>query len=112
MMFWNDPLLAIESSCDETAVAILKRRTILSNVVASQAEMHAKWGGVVPESAARAHVESIIPVLREAQAQAGTAKITAIAVTNRPGLVGALSVGVSAAKALALVHNVPLIGVH
>lgn len=110
--FWPDPLVAIETSCDETSIAILHGRKILANIVASQIEMHEKWGGVVPEAAARAHVESIIPVYRSALEQAGHPIITAIAVTNRPGLVGALSVGVSAAKALAFAKRIPLIGVH
>lgn len=110
--FWSGPILALETSCDETAAAVLAGRSILSNVIASQVEMHAKWGGVVPEAAARAHVESIVPVIAEALAVAGVDRPSAIAVTNRPGLVGALSVGVSAAKALALVHDIPLIGVH
>jgi N6-L-threonylcarbamoyladenine synthase len=86
-------------------------RSVLSNVVATQAEMHNKWGGVVPEHAARSHVESIYPVVREAIDRAGR-KPEAVAITNRPGLVGSLSVGVSAAKALALAWKVPLIGIH
>jgi len=98
------PVLAIESSCDETAAAVVVGRRVLSNVIASQAEMHAKWGGVVPEAAARAHVEAIVPVVDQAISNAGLAlaDLGAVAVTNRPGLVGALSVGVTAAKAIAL----------
>ncbi|MBX3110757.1 MAG: tRNA (adenosine(37)-N6)-threonylcarbamoyltransferase complex transferase subunit TsaD [Fimbriimonadaceae bacterium] len=111
-MWFPDHLLAIETSCDETAAAVVRGRTVLSNVVASQAEMHAKWGGVVPEAAARAHVESIIPVIDEALSSAGRPDIKGVAVTNRPGLVGALSVGLTAAKALATAWDVPLVGVH
>lgn len=110
--FWPDPILAIETSCDETSMAVLHGRAILSNVVASQIEMHIKWGGVVPEAAARSHVESILPVYLDALEQAGNPQISAICVTNRPGLVGALSVGVSAAKALAYALKIPLLGVH
>lgn len=109
---WPDPVLAIETSCDETSVAVLHGRTILSNIVASQIEMHTKWGGVVPEAAARAHVESILPVYLEALKEAGNPTISAVAVTNRPGLVGALSVGVTAAKAISFAQQIPLIGVH
>ncbi len=108
------PLLAIETSCDETSVAVLAGRTVLSNVVSSQAQLHAKWGGVVPEAAARAHVETIIPALREAlqESGAGLSHIQALAVTNRPGLVGALSVGMTAAKALAFARDLPWIAIH
>ena len=110
----SGPILAIESSCDETAAAVVIGRRVLSNVIASQAEMHEKWGGVVPEAAARAHVEAIIPVVRSAVQSAGVAyaDLRAVAVTNRPGLVGALSVGVTAAKAIAFSLRVPLIGIH
>jgi N6-L-threonylcarbamoyladenine synthase len=108
------PILAIESSCDETSAAVIHQGRVLSNVVSSQAELHQKWGGVVPEAAARAHVEAIVPAIEEALAEA---KITlgglgAIAVTNRPGLIGALSVGVTAAKALSFSLGIPLIGIH
>lgn len=110
-------ILAIESSCDETSVAILEGRRVLANVVSSQAELHRAWGGVVPEAAARAHVESILPTLDTALRRVGArtlteAHIAGIAVTNRPGLVGALSVGVTAAKALAFAFDLPLVGVH
>ncbi|RYG39248.1 tRNA (adenosine(37)-N6)-threonylcarbamoyltransferase complex transferase subunit TsaD [bacterium] len=107
-------ILALETSCDETSAAVVEGTRVLSNVVASQIEMHRKWGGVVPEAAARAHVEALLPTLREALSQAETPseEIGGIAVTNRPGLVGALSVGVTAAKALSLAWNVPLLGVH
>ncbi len=112
--YFPDPILAIESSCDETSAAVVAERRVLSNVFASQVDMHGKWGGVVPEAAARAHVESILPVIEDALSQAGVGlrDIKAIAVTNRPGLVGALSVGLTAAKALAFDLSVPLIGIH
>ena len=103
------PILAIETSCDETSAAVIDGLEIVSNVVASQIEMHQKWGGIVPEAASRAHVEAILPVISEALAGRD---VFGIAVTNRPGLVGALSVGVTAAKALSLSWNVPIIGVH
>ncbi len=111
---FSAPILAIESSCDETSAAVVHGREILSNVVSSQAALHEKWGGVVPEAAARAHVEAILPAIEEALSLAdlGLRKIGAIAVTNRPGLIGALSVGVTAAKALAFSLGVPLIGIH
>ena len=110
--FWEHTLLAIESSCDETSAAVDVGREVRSNIVASQIEMHQKWGGVVPEAAARAHVESIIPVIQEALSVAGVATVSAVAVTRTPGLVGALSVGLSAAKALAMQWGVPILGVH
>jgi len=112
--FFEGPLLALETSCDETSAAVLRGRSILSNIVASQIEMHRKWGGVVPEAASRAHVEAILPAIEEALSAAGVglSDIEAVAVTNRPGLVGALSVGVTAAKALTFVKGVPLLGVH
>ena len=103
------PVLAIETSCDETSAAVVSGGAIVSNIVASQTALHQKWGGIVPEAAARAHVEAILPVVYEAL---GDVRVGAVAVTNRPGLVGALSVGVSAAKALAFAWDVPLIGVH
>lgn len=107
-------ILALETSCDETAAAVVEGRRVLSNIVASQMDMHAQWGGVVPEAAARAHVEALLPTIEAAlsQASVGLDEICAIAVTNRPGLVGALSVGVTAAKALAFARNLPLIGIH
>ncbi len=105
---------AIESSCDETSAAVVHGNAIRSSIVASQVHLHEKWGGVVPEAAARAHVEAILPTIEEALDAAKTTLkgIDALAVTNRPGLVGALSVGVTAAKALALSLDAPLIGVH
>jgi N6-L-threonylcarbamoyladenine synthase len=108
-------VLGIETSCDETSAAVvIDGRELLSNVVASQMEEHARFGGVVPELASRRHVEQILPVIRQALAEAGVgwSEIDAIAVTNRPGLLGALLVGVSAAKALAMALQKPIIGVH
>lgn len=108
-------ILGIETSCDETAAAVVRDgRTLLSSVVASQMAEHARYGGVVPEVASRRHVENINHVLARALEQAGLtfADVDAVAVTNRPGLLGALLVGVTAAKALALALSVPLIGVH
>lgn len=108
-------ILGIETSCDETAVAVVRNgREILSNVVASQIESHKRFGGVVPEVASRHHVEQITIVIEEAIKQAGIGvdQIDAIAVTEGPGLVGALLVGVNAAKALAFSHNIPLVSVH
>ncbi len=107
-------ILGIETSCDETAAAVVADgRDVLSNVVASQHELHAEYRGVGPEIASRAHVERIAPVLDEALAQAGVtlADLHAVAVGNRPGLIGALLVGVAAAKALAWSLGVPLVGV-
>ena len=112
LTFFPGPVLGIETSCDETSAAVLEGTRVLSNVVSSQAELHKKWGGIVPEAAARAHVEAIIPAVETALARAGVERPGAVAVTNRPGLVGALSVGVCAAKALALCWSVPMVGVH
>lgn len=112
----NDVLiLAIETSCDETSAAVIKNgRQILSNVISSQVELHQKFGGVVPEVASRKHVELIMPVIQQALDEAGVLiyQVDAIGVTYGPGLVGALLVGLSAAKALAFSLNKPLIGVH
>ncbi len=108
-------LLAIESTCDETAAAVIdRRRRILSNVVSTQEALHARFGGVVPEIASRAHVERILPVIDEALCQANVrlGDLAAIAVATQPGLVGSLLVGLSAAKALAWSLNVPLIAVN
>ncbi len=105
-------ILAIESSCDETACAIIQDgRKELVNIIASQAELFSKYGGVVPEIASRKHVELIIPVINEAIAKANC-EINAIAVTKGPGLVGALLVGIQAAKGLAYALKKPLIGVN
>lgn len=108
-------LLAIESSCDETSAAVVDRnRHVLSNVVASQFELHESFGGVVPEIASRAHVRNIIPVIDAAlqEAECGLEEIDAIAVTSEPGLVGSLLVGMTAAKALALSRGIPFITVN
>lgn len=107
-------VLGIESSCDETAVAIIEDKKILSSIVASQNEIHAKFGGVVPELASRRHVEVIIPLLSEAVESANISlkDLDGIAVTRAPGLIGALLVGLSAAKALAYSLKLPLIGVN
>ncbi|MDL4841951.1 tRNA (adenosine(37)-N6)-threonylcarbamoyltransferase complex transferase subunit TsaD [Aquibacillus rhizosphaerae] len=108
-------ILGIETSCDETAVAIVKNGTeIISNVVASQIESHKRFGGVVPEIASRHHVEQMTIVLEEAftKAKMTIDDIDAVAVTEGPGLVGALLIGVNTAKALAFANSKPLIGVH
>jgi N6-L-threonylcarbamoyladenine synthase len=108
-------VLGIESSCDETAAAITRDgREVLSDVIYSQADIHSKYGGVVPEIASRRHIEKILYVIDKALADAGMTKddIDAIAVTMGPGLVGALLVGVSAAKSLAYAWGKPLIGVN
>ncbi len=108
-------ILAFESSCDETAVAVVRDgRAILSNVVASQIPIHAIYGGVVPEIASRQHVEAIVPLADQALSQAGLtpAEIDAVAVTYAPGLIGAVLVGVNFAKAVALAWGKPLVPVH
>lgn len=107
-------ILGIESTCDETAAAVVGVGFVVrSNVVASQAELHAKYRGVVPEIASRAHIENILPVIRDALATAGVSleQIDAIAVAHRPGLIGSLLIGVTAAKTLAWAMGKPLIGV-
>ena len=107
--------LGIESSCDETAAAVLRGgRTLLSNVISTQIPLHRKYGGVVPEIASRRHIVNVMPVIDAALKQSGVAlsDINQIAVTYGPGLAGALLVGVSAAKALAFAQNVPIIGVN
>ncbi len=108
-------ILAIESSCDETAAAVVKNgRTVLSNIISSQIELHKLYGGVVPEIASRKHIEKINQVIEEALEQAGMLleEMDAIGVTYGPGLVGALLVGVAEAKAIAYAANKPLVGVH
>lgn len=108
-------IMGVETSCDETAVAIIKNgRHIVSNIVASQIESHKRFGGVVPEIASRHHVEQVTIVFEEAMREAGIsyADLDAIAVTAGPGLVGALLIGVNAAKAIAFAHEIPLVGVH
>lgn len=107
-------VLALETSCDETAAAVVRDGVeVLSSVVASQYDLHAEYAGVVPEIASRAHVEAVLPVVREAleQAGCGLGMIDAIAVGNRPGLIGSLLVGVASGKALAWSLRKPLIGV-
>ena len=108
-------ILGIETSCDETAAALVAGATnVLSSVVSSQVELHAQYGGVVPEIASRAHNQLIIPVTARAMVEAGIDErnITAVAATTGPGLIGALLVGVSAAKALALTWGVPFVAVN
>ena len=107
--------LGIESSCDETAASVLlDGRKILSSIVASQDNIHAKYGGVVPELASRRHLEAIIPVIKKALCDANIkiTEVDCIAVTKGPGLVGSLLVGLSAAKALSFCHKIPLVGVN
>ena len=108
-------ILAIESSCDETAASVVVNgREVLSNVIASQIDIHTKFGGVVPEVASRKHVEVIGAVVNEALEEAGVdlEDIDAIGVTYGPGLVGALLVGLQYAKGLSFARNIPLIGVN
>lgn len=108
-------ILAVETSCDETAAAVIENgREVLSNVISSQIALHTLYGGVVPEIASRKHIEKIDQVMEEALSQAGKklSDMDAIAVTYGPGLVGALLVGVSAAKAVSFASGIPLIGVH
>ena len=107
------PLLAIETTCDETAAAVVTRgREVLSSVVASQEQLHARWRGVVPELASRAHVERIIPVIDEAVTRAGITRgeLEAVAVAVKPGLVGSLLVGLAAAKGIAATLRIPIVG--
>ncbi|ERF56328.1 tRNA (adenosine(37)-N6)-threonylcarbamoyltransferase complex transferase subunit TsaD, partial [Cutibacterium granulosum] len=111
----SEPLiLGIESSCDETGVGIVRGTELLANEVASSMEQHVRFGGVVPEVASRAHLESMVPVLQAACATAGIdlAELDGIAVTAGPGLMGALVIGLSAAKALASYLGKPLYGVN
>jgi N6-L-threonylcarbamoyladenine synthase len=108
-------LLCIESSCDETAAAVVRDgRQVLANIIASQVDVHARYGGVVPELASRKHVEAISVVIEEALAQAGVSidQIEGVVTTRGPGLIGALLVGLSAAKAIAYARAIPLVGVH
>ena len=108
-------LLAVESSCDETGIALIEAgRVVRSNVVASQVALHAPTGGIVPEVAARAHLRWIVPTLEEAWADAGVSwsDVDGVAVTYGPGLAGSLLVGINFAKALAWVHDLPLVGVN
>ena len=108
-------ILGIESSCDETAASVVKNgRTVFSNEISSQIDIHTLYGGVVPEIASRKHTERINQVIRKALADAGKSltDMDAIAVTYGPGLVGPLLIGVSAAKAMSFATGIPLIGVH
>lgn len=104
-------ILAFETSCDETSVAVLKNdQELLSNIIASQIDSHKRFGGVVPEVASRHHVEVITTCINEALSEANitVSDLTAVAVTEGPGLVGALLVGIAAAKAFAWAHELPL----
>jgi N6-L-threonylcarbamoyladenine synthase len=108
-------ILAIETSCDETAAAVVEDgRRILSNIVASQEELHAQYGGIFPEMASRAHVEAVVPVIEQAMQKAhlGFDDLDGVAVTYGPGLAGSLLVGVNVAKGLALGRGLPLVGVN
>lgn len=108
------PILAIETSCDETSAAVVANgKTVLSNIVATQDHLHRRFGGVVPEIASRSHIECLNPIIAQALEQAGTdpSDLAAIAVTNRPGLIGSLLIGVSAAKTLAWAWQKPLIDI-
>src|SRR5438094_4660739 len=108
-------VLGIESSCDETASAVVgEGDVVLSNIVASQLDLHERYGGVVPEIASRQHVERVLPVIEEALERASVRmdQVEGLAVTNRPGLIGSLLVGVSAAKSIAYARRLPLLGVH
>ena len=107
-------ILAIESSCDETAAAILKDGELLSNVVVSQIDIFKAYGGVIPEVAARSHLEAILPVIDQAfeDAKVTWDDITHIAVTHTPGLLGSLLIGTLTARTLAILHNKPLYAVH
>ena len=111
----SDVILGIETSCDETAAAVVERAQLVrSSVVSSQVERHAPFGGVVPEIAGRAHVEQLVPVIAEALVSAGAegSDLDAVAATTGPGLAGSLLIGVSAAKALSLVWDVPFVSVN
>ena len=107
-------VLGIESSCDETAAAVVESGKILSNVIASQVKFHSPYGGVVPEIASRKHIEAIVPVIKQALSDAGLEMkdIQGVAVTRGPGLVGSLLIGLSTAKALAYALDIPLVGVN
>ena len=108
-------ILGIETSCDETAAAIVvDGRQVLANVVSSQVDLHARYGGVVPESAGRAHESLLTPVIAEAMVEAGVTDddIDVVAATHGPGLIGSLLIGVSAEKALALGWGLPFIGIN
>ena len=106
-------ILAIESSCDDTSAAVMRDGVLLSNVTASQL-VHEAYGGVVPELASRAHQKNIVPVVDQALKKAGVSReeLSAVAFTRGPGLMGALLVGVSVAKAISYAKSIPLVGVH
>src|SRR5437764_590706 len=107
-------LLAFETSCDETSVAVVHNGCVLSNIVSSQVRLHAEYGGVVPELAAREHLSNLLPVAEAALAQANVSahRLDAVAATQGPGLPGALLVGLKAAQGLAFVLRRPFVGVH
>ena len=107
-------VLGIETSCDETGVGLVRGRTLLVDAVASSVDEHARFGGVVPEVASRAHLEAMVPTVERACVEAGVrlSDVDAVAVTSGPGLAGALVVGVASAKALALALGVPLYGIN
>src|ERR1044072_348097 len=107
-------VLGIETSCDETAVAVVEDLEVRSNLIATQVDLHERFGGVVPEGASRAHVEAVTPPLDQSTERAGGrfGDLDGIAVTVGPGLIGALLVGIAAAKSLAFALDVPLIGVN
>jgi N6-L-threonylcarbamoyladenine synthase len=108
-------ILGIETSCDETAAAVVENGVrILSNQVASQVEIHARYGGIVPEVASRQHILAIIPIIQKAMTEAEVtwSDLDGIAVTIGPGLAGSLLIGVNAAKAIALAHGIPITGVN
>ena len=107
-------ILAIESSCDETAASVINNGVLLSNIVSTQIDVHRKYGGVMPEIASRLHAENISIVIKEAMEEAKISfeELDAVAVTRGPGLIGALHVGLQAAKTISMLYNVPLIPVH
>ncbi len=107
-------ILAIESSCDETAASVIDNGVLLSNIVSTQIDVHRKYGGVMPEIASRLHAENISIVIKEAMEEAKTSfeELDAVAVTRGPGLIGALHVGLQAAKTISMLYNIPLIPVH
>ena len=107
-------ILAIESSCDETAASVIENGKLLSNIVSTQIDVHRKYGGVMPEIASRLHAENISVVIKEAMEVANTKfeELDAVAVTRGPGLIGALHVGLQAAKTISMLYNIPLIPVH
>ena len=107
-------ILAIESSCDETAASVINNGVLLSNIVSTQIDVHRKYGGVMPEIASRLHAENISIVIKEAmeEAEISFEELDAVAVTRGPGLIGALHVGLQAAKTISMLYNIPLISVH